>query len=79
MVYQDHRQRALAGDHSDLPGVVRVSFGCYNTLKEIDALVEMLGRLIAGDYQGNYVVDRTTGFYWPQGFGLDILKDYFVL
>ncbi|MFQ5340209.1 MAG: aminotransferase class V-fold PLP-dependent enzyme [Anaerolineae bacterium] len=77
--HDDYKRRILAGDRSDLPGMVRVSFGCYNTLEEIDALVEMLERIIAGDYQGNYVVDKATGFYWPQGFDLDILKDYFVL
>jgi ATP-dependent helicase/nuclease subunit A len=37
----------LQGKHKDMPGFVRVSFGMYNTKKEIDILVEKLRHLNA--------------------------------
>ncbi len=66
--YQVHKARALAHDRSTLPGLVRASFGCYNTFEDVDRLVEMLERVIAGDYRGDYAVDRASGSYFPRGF-----------
>lgn len=77
--FEVHKQNVLDGDRSSLPGLVRVSLGCYNTLEEIDALVEMLERINAGNYQGDYVVDQATSFYWPQQFDQNILNSYFTL
>ena len=67
-----------AGDKSDMPGMVRASFGCYNTTGDIDRLVAMLNRIARGDYQGDYVLDRATGEYHPRGFE-EPLGDYFLL
>ena len=66
--YRDFRGRVLSGDRSDLPGLVRVSFGCYNTLEEIDTLVEWLQRIRAGDFRGEYILDRRSGSYAPRGW-----------
>jgi selenocysteine lyase/cysteine desulfurase len=77
--YQAFRDRVLNHDRSDLPGLIRVSFGCYNTKEEIDILVEMLKRIIAGDYIGEYVVDKSNGFYWPRQFDPAVLETYFTL
>ena len=77
--YQAHKQRALDHDRSALPGLVRVSFGCYNTRAEVDRLVEMLERVIAGDYAGQYDVDRASGSYWPRQFDPTQLSRYFTL
>lgn len=76
-VFQAFKKRVLAGDRSDLPGLVRVSFGCYNTKDDVDALVEMLERIIAGDYIGEYAVEKSNGFYWPRQFDRAVLDDYF--
>src|SRR5262249_55782010 len=35
----------LAGDNSGKPGMVRISFGAYNSFDDVDALVEMLRRI----------------------------------
>ena len=69
----------LHHDRSDLPGLVRVSFGCYNTAAEVDYLVEMLERIVAGDYIGDYYVEKSNGFYWPRQFDHSILDRYFTL
>ena len=72
------RDQLLAGDKSEMPGMVRASFGCYNNKADVDRLVEMLQRVAAGDYQGEYVVDRASGEYTPVGYE-DQFADYFAL
>jgi cysteine desulfurase / selenocysteine lyase len=64
----EFRGQVLAGDRSALPGLVRASFGCYNTKDEIDTLVEWLLRIRRGDYHGRYVSQPETGSYVPQGW-----------
>jgi cysteine desulfurase/selenocysteine lyase len=77
--YQAYKEQVLSRDRSDLPGLVRMSLGCYNTLEEIDALVAMLERILRGDYQGDYVLHKATGDYLPRGFDLAVIEGYFKL
>ena len=72
------RARFLAGDKSSIPGMVRMSFGCYNNTEDVDRLVEMLHRIAGGDYRGEYVSDPTTGGYYPKDYE-EPLRDYFLL
>ncbi len=62
------RRRMLADDRSDMPGLIRASFGLYNTIEEVDILVEALTRIARGDYQGQYTQDRASGEYTPAGW-----------
>ncbi|RMG67976.1 MAG: aminotransferase class V-fold PLP-dependent enzyme [Calditrichaeota bacterium] len=64
-------QQILQHDRSQLPGAVRVSFGIYNDESEIDVLVDLLKRIAARQWQGDYVVDRWSGEYHPRGFSID--------
>ena len=66
--YQVFRKRVLQHDRSELPGLVRVSFGCYNTVEDIDELVDWLARILRGTYQGDYVLDPRSGSYSPRGW-----------
>jgi selenocysteine lyase/cysteine desulfurase len=59
------RERILAGDRSNMPGLIRASFGLYNTAEEIDILVDALAQISRGNYHGNYVQDRSSGEYKP--------------
>jgi len=72
------RDNLLAGDKSDMPGMVRASFGCYNNSDDVDRLVAMLERITRGDYHGDYVLDRKSGEYHPRGFE-EPLEEYFLL
>jgi len=74
-----HQQAILNGDRSKLPGLVRASFGCYNTVEEIDHLVGMLERIIHRDYRGDYVLYKATGDYLPRSFDPTALNNYFAL
>jgi cysteine desulfurase/selenocysteine lyase len=77
--YQAYKEQVLNHDRSDLPGLVRISLGCYNTREEIDALVAMLERILRGDYQGNYALHKATGDYLPRGFDSATMEGYFKL
>ena len=66
---RDHvRAEMLAHDRRRMPGLVRASFGLYNTLDEIDALVEALEKIARGDYRGRYTQDQASGDYVPEGW-----------
>jgi selenocysteine lyase/cysteine desulfurase len=57
-----------AGDRSQMPGLVRVSFGLYNTIDEIDVLVEALEAILRGEIAGEYVQEPLSGEYHPTGW-----------
>ena len=65
------RERMLAGDKSDMPGMVRISFGLYNTTEDIDALVDALIDITQGKYHGDYVQEHSTGEFTPLGWEPD--------
>jgi len=60
------RSNILAGDRSDMPGMVRASFGLYNSAGDVDRLVEALEYISRGDYSGTYHQVRSTGEYVPE-------------
>jgi len=73
-----HQQEIFQGIRKNLPGLVRASFGCYNTEDEVDWFVEVLERIVRGEYQGHYVQDSASGEFWPQGYAPEIAP-YFAL
>ncbi len=73
-----HQQDILAGTRVGLPGLVRISFGCYNTVEEVDHAADVLARIAAGDIRGEYEQDPGSGAYWPRGYEPDYER-YFVL
>jgi len=73
-----HQQDILDGTRVGLPGLVRMSFGCYNTVEEVNHAVEVLARIAADDILGDYEQDPGSGAYWPRGYEPDY-EQYFVL
>lgn len=71
-------ERIAMDDLSEMPGMVRVSFGMYNTMEEVDILIDALDQIERGDYRGRYVQDPTSGEYHAQGWSPD-LAAYFTL
>ncbi|MCS6845444.1 MAG: aminotransferase class V-fold PLP-dependent enzyme [Caldilineales bacterium] len=59
------REQILHGDRSHMPGMVRISFGCYTNTDDIDRLVAMLHRIARREYVGDYRLDPRTGEYTP--------------
>lgn len=72
------RKQLAEGDKSNMPGMVRASFGCYNTVKDVDRLVDMLKKVQAGKYEGNYEVDPENGEYFPTDYD-EPFDEYFEL
>jgi cysteine desulfurase/selenocysteine lyase len=62
------RLNMLAHDRRGNPGLVRASFGMYNTLEEVDAFVEALDKILRGEYKGVYVQDPASGDFLPDGW-----------
>jgi selenocysteine lyase/cysteine desulfurase len=58
-------QKSLIGDRSERPGMVRASLAAYNTVEDLDALVEMLVQITAGRYLGHYRLAPESGDYVP--------------
>lgn len=67
--YLDEIRRGI---RSNLPGLVRVSLGCYNNESEVDRLVTLLKKIVRREYQGNYVQDPSSGAYRPEGFNPEL-------
>ncbi|MGQ9681639.1 MAG: aminotransferase class V-fold PLP-dependent enzyme [Anaerolineae bacterium] len=61
---------AARGEYARFPGLVRLSFGCYNTRTEIDAAAEALEMVASGRSQGRYV-QGPDGRYQPEGLAPD--------
>lgn len=73
--YRFHHNNVLAHNRTDLPGLVRMSFGCYNTFGDIDRLIFMLEKIARGDYRGSYAVDARSGNYYPKGFQPESIRE----
>ena len=62
------RKQVVAGVRAHLPGLVRVSFGCYNSHEEVDWLAAALRNIAAGQIAGDYEQDRATGTFRERTF-----------
>lgn len=62
------RANMLAGDRSNMPGLIRASFGLYNSVEEIDQFAEALSSISQGKYHGRYTQNRASGEYVPEGW-----------
>jgi len=65
------RTQFLAGNKSEMPGLVRMSFGCYSAREDVDRLIDMLGRIERGEYSGTYRQIKKTGEFIPEGYNDD--------
>jgi selenocysteine lyase/cysteine desulfurase len=71
------RRARRSGYRPPRPGMVRVSFGAYNTIEEVDALIDAVERVIRGEHRGQY--ERLpTGDYAPRGYS-DPIRRFFSL
>lgn len=77
--YKSFHDQVLRHNRVDLPGMVRMSFGCYNNCEDVDRLVEMLERILAGKYQGDYEAHLGSGTYYPRGFDPESLRDKYFM
>jgi selenocysteine lyase/cysteine desulfurase len=62
------RNQMVAGYKAEMPGLVRASFGLYNSFEEVDRLVDGLEKIQTRGYKGEYVQDPASGEFHPQGW-----------
>lgn len=72
------REEIRQGNRANMPGMVRLSLGCYNDRSDVDRAVDMLHRISRGDVRGEYILDTASGEYTPVGFQ-EPLAEYFEL
>ena len=70
------RTQLLNDNRSNIPGLVRLSFGLYNTTEEIDRLIFSLKCISDGNYSGKYIQNKDTGEYSPLQWKPDY-RDFF--
>lgn len=64
---QRYRRDIAIGDRSRLPGMVRASFGLYNSFEEIDLLADALATIAHTDYRQRYELEAASGTFSPRG------------
>ncbi|MEK6222259.1 MAG: aminotransferase class V-fold PLP-dependent enzyme, partial [Chloroflexota bacterium] len=64
----DVQEEILSGTKAKMPGLVRASFGLYNTLDEVDKFVTALKIIADGEYHGEYIQDSASGEYHPKNW-----------
>jgi cysteine desulfurase/selenocysteine lyase len=64
------KEDVARGDYRRMPGLVRLSLGCYNTVEEIDEAADALERIARGEYHDGYV-QEADGRYHPEGYRID--------
>ncbi|HKJ27733.1 MAG TPA: aminotransferase class V-fold PLP-dependent enzyme, partial [Anaerolineales bacterium] len=62
------RDEMMNNKRDNMPGLIRASFGLYNTLEDVDRFVEAVAAISAGEYEGDYVQDTASGEYHPVGW-----------
>jgi cysteine desulfurase/selenocysteine lyase len=65
-------ERVSRGDKRDVPGMVRISFGCYNDRSDVDRAVHAIERVVAGDHSTDYRADLDGSFH-PAGYDEPLL------
>jgi cysteine desulfurase / selenocysteine lyase len=75
--YAHFHEQVQNRNRADLPGLIRMSFGCYSNTDDVDRLVNMLERITSGNFKGNYEVDKPSGSYYPKGFAPESVRKYF--
>lgn len=73
---KDFVDSAAHDDRRNLPGMVRVSFGMYNTKEEIDYLIKALDSISLRKHSGKYTQDKKSGEYSAVGWELDFSSSF---
>jgi len=75
---EEHRleEEIISRNRSNVPGMVRASFGIYNAMEEVERLLEILRKIVTVGYSGRYILNPEKGVYLPEDFQID-LRNYF--
>lgn len=74
----DVQHNILTNNRREMPGLVRISFGMYNTTDEVDSAVQALSAISRGEMKGHYIQDSRSGEFRAEGWQPP-LEQYFKL
>jgi selenocysteine lyase/cysteine desulfurase len=74
--FEKYKKQILNEDKSEVPGMVRISFGLYNTAEEIDRLLGALNNIAKLNYSKEYISNKEHGSYSPSNWKVNC-HDYF--
>ena len=66
-----YQSEIKSGIKANLPGMIRVSFGAYNTISEVDRLGAALLMIVNREFKGHYQQDPQSGSFFAEGFHPD--------
>lgn len=69
-------ENILSHHRVNIPGAVRVSFGIYNTIEEIDRFLLALKRIVERKWEGEYELEEYTGEYHLKNKAIEF-EEYF--
>lgn len=72
----DYKEQVLKGDKTKLPGLVRISFGIYNTIEDIDRLLVAIDNISKGKYFSDYLLNDKEGMYTPKNWTYDYKSSF---
>ncbi|MEJ2759722.1 MAG: aminotransferase class V-fold PLP-dependent enzyme [Anaerolineales bacterium] len=70
------RDEMLQHNRANMPGLIRASFGLYNTLEDVDIFVAAIKKISAGEYKGEYEQDVASGEFHPKGWQPDFASHF---
>lgn len=74
----DLRAAMVGGDRSAVPGLVRISFGMYNSREDIDQLVLALEHIAAGRLGATYRQNHSSGEYISEDLSMDTADAFLI-
>ena len=70
------RNQFKNGDKSGMPGMVRMSFGCYSNHEDVDRLLSVLEKIKMKEYSGKYYQLLETGEFLPENYTDDFSEHW---
>lgn len=64
---KQYLKQVRKGNLADLPGLVRISFGIYNTIEEVEYLGFALNEIMKNGPRFKYIINHKEGEYYPEG------------
>jgi cysteine desulfurase/selenocysteine lyase len=71
---QHVRADILRGDRREVPGMIRISFGLYNTIEDVDRVTAALRAVASDAYKGKYHQNIANGEFIPEGWDINFEK-----
>ena len=73
--WKTYAEEVEKGLHPEKPGLIRCSFGLFNSEKDVDALFNALMIIAKGEYKGKYIL-QLSGEYEPENWDPKVFDEH---